>query len=143
MANKNYLCGIHVELEFIILEFLLCTSYFSSAFADSSSVFQIVVLFLWIYPLFFRLFRVLQISVFVLQICVFQIVSSDPHFLDRSSSSFKSGSSVLQIIFIFMHFPDCVFQIMSLEVRFLDRSSSSFGSSSSVLQIVFIFIFVL
>ena len=100
--------------------FLLCFSDCRSAHSDLPSVFQI---FLLSPNLFFS--------------------SSDLHFPDRSSSSFGSGSSVLQIVFIFMRFPDCVFQILSSDLRFPDHSSSFFGSSSSVLQIVFIFIFVL
>ena len=75
-------------------EFLLYTSSFSSASADSSpSVFQIV-LFLWICPLFFRSFCILQISIFLLRICVFQIVFSVLLLpLDLVLQFFKSSSS--------------------------------------------------
>ena len=48
-------------------------------------------------------------------------------FPDRSSSSFKSSSSILQIVFIFMRFPD----------RFFRSSSDLHAFSKSILQIVF------
>ena len=74
LANKNYPGGIHIELEFTILEFL-CTS---SSFAFSRSFF----FFLWIR--FFGFSDRLQLHAFsksVLQIvfgssCIFQISSS-------------------------------------------------------------------
>ena len=106
LPNKNYLCIIHVELGFIILEFhhsrqfpfFLCTSYFSFAFVDSSSVFQIVhffgsvfsrSLFLFFRYVFYRscslFFFFLQFWFFFLQIWFFG---------SSSSSSLSSDTSI-------------------------------------------------
>ena len=75
-------------------EFLLYTSSFSSASADSSpSVFQIV-LFLWICPLFFRSFCILQISIFLLRFSVLLLPLDLVLRFFKSSSSSSSNTSI-------------------------------------------------
>ena len=112
-------------------EFLLYTSSFSSASADSSpSVFQIV-LFLWICPLFFRSFCILQISIFLLQICVFQIVffvllPSDLvlQFFKPSSSSSSSTSTELEYEKLKFHVDKLLhlaLELESLRLKFVSK----------------------
>ena len=99
LANKNYLRGIHIEHEFIILEFLC----FSALRSQLQIYIQIVSRSSdQCFPIQIVLRSPLQIFVFLLRICVFQIVISKPCLLLPSdlvfSSSFGSSSLVLQIV---------------------------------------------
>ena len=75
LANKNYLRGIHIEHEFIILEFLC----FSALRSQLQICIQIVSRSSdQCFPIQIVLRSPLQIFVFLLRICVFQIVISKP-----------------------------------------------------------------
>ena len=126
LANKNYLGGIHVELEFTILKFLLCTS---SSFAFSRSFF--FFLRIW----FFGFSNCLQLHVFSRS--VLQIIFRSFFFFFLQIWFFGSldhlhlhafSRSILQIVFIFI--------FVLLQNSSLRNSSSTWiNYSSSALEL--------
>ena len=108
LVNKNYPRGIHVELEFIILEFLIRTS---SSFAFSRSCFS--------YHVFKSVFS--RSFFFYLQIWFFRLSSSSCIFQIDSSDR-------LQIVLLLP---------LNLVLWFFRLSLDLYAFSRSVLQIVF------